>query len=1025
MMGFLRTRASRAVAIFGLGLVLPSSALLAQGTVSGRVTEVAGGAGLASAQVTIVGTTIGAVTNAEGRFTLRGVPSGTVTVRAARIGYAEAKKSITITAATPATVDLALDKVAVNLTPIVTTATGDQDRLAIPNQISQINAVTAIENSQISNIGDLLIGKAAGVQILQGSGVNAASRIRIRGNTSISLSNDPIVFVDGIRINSSASGLGTGGAPASRLNDINPEDIETMDVIRGPAASATYGTDAATGVIVITTKRGRSGAARWNFYTEQGITRDENKYPLAYTAWGKLANQATPANNGRAADCQINTIAAGTCVVDSITTFNVWKDPRSSPLKQGNRRQYGLSVSGGSDAVNYFFAMEQESMTGTLGMPQFEQDRFSRLGIPLREEWTDPNTFQRFSIRTNLDLKPSQNLQVPVRSYFLSSQQQAPQDGNNTTGLGSHAFGGPGTPFRTFTAGGTDSLYGYRQFTPGDIFQQYNNIDLQRWIGSVSPIWTPTSWFATRANSGLDYAIESFDNTCLRDQCPNFGQNRLGFKNTSRSRSFQWTADISSTGSFRPLSFLSTRTTAGFQFVHRYDDAYNANGAQLPPGGATLGQASVPTVSEGTTISKTAGVFVEQNLQFFDRVDAVISVRGDQNSAFGKNFGTAYYPRAGLSYRISESGWFPLRDQVNLVRLRTSWGQAGIRPGTTSALQFYGSNTYRETAADLPGLVYSALGNLNLRPETVTEVEGGIDLGLFDDRVTMSATYYNKKSSDAIIGQTLAASPGGPATYTANIGAVRNWGWEYLLTARPVQFKQFAWDFTVNGSYNSNEVLNLGGLPAGTGSTRNAVGYPINSLWDRGYKYDDANNNGMIELAEVTVDSLPHYLGYSTPRAELSLQNGFDLFSNGQVRLTFLVDGKLGGLTDNTTERFRCSTRLNSQERIDPKSPLDRQARCVAFLKPGTQSTNIGYFEKTNYARLRELAVTWRVPSTLISKLKIAKSATMTLSGRNLKLWSDFTGVDPETTSSVGNLQAEFQITPPLQTWTLRFNFGY
>ena len=1023
-MKLLRSRASRAIMV-GLALVLPVGALHAQTTLTGRVTEVAGGAGLASAQVTIVGTTLGAVTNAEGRFTLRGVPTGAITVRAARIGYAEAKKSITITANAPATVDLALDKVAVNLTPVVTTATGDQRRLEIPNQISQIDAATVIENSQISNIGDLLIGKAAGVQILQGSGVNAASRIRIRGNTSISLSNDPIVFVDGIRINSSASGLGTGGAPASRLNDINPEDIETMDVIRGPAASATYGTDAATGVIVITTKRGRAGAARWNFYTEQGITRDENKYPLAYTAWGKLANQATPANNGRAADCQINTIAAGTCVVDSITTFNVWKDPRSSPLKQGNRRQYGLSVSGGSDAVNYFFAMEQESMTGTLGLPQFERDRFSRLGIPLREEWTDPNTFQRFSIRTNLDLKPSQNLQVPVRSYFLSSQQQAPQDGNNTTGLGSHAFGGPGTPFRTLTAGGTDSLYGYRQFTPGDIFQQYNNIDLQRWIGSVSPIWTPTSWFTTRANSGLDYAIESYDNTCLRDQCPNFGQSRLGFKNTSRSRSFQWTADISSTGSFRPVSFLSTRTTAGFQFVHRYDDAYNANGAQLPPGGSTLSQASVPTVSEGTTISKTAGVFVEQNLQLFDRLDAVVSVRGDQNSAFGKNFGTAYYPRAGLSYRISESGWFPLKDQVNLVRLRSSWGQAGIRPGTTSALQFYGSNTYRETAADLPGLTYSALGNVNLRPETVTEIEGGVDLGLFDDRVTMSATYYNKRSKDAIIGQTLPASPGGPATFTTNIGAVRNWGWEYLLTARPVQFSQFAWDFTVNGSYNSNEVLDLGGVPAGTGSTRNAVGYPINSLWDRPYTYSDANGDGMIALSEVTVDSIQRYLGYSTPRAELSLQNGFDLFSSGQVRLTFLVDGKFGGLTDNTTERFRCSTRLNSRERIDPSASLDRQARCIAFLKPGTQSTNIGYFEKTNYARLRELAVTWRVPSALTSKLKIAKSATMTLSGRNLKLWSDFTGVDPETTSSVGNTQAEFQITPPLQTWTLRFNFGY
>ncbi len=1023
------TRAMRAVTTACLALALPVTALFAQprtGVLSGRVLEAPAGPPIANAQVTVAGTTIGALTNEEGRYIIRGVPVGVVTIRAVRLGYAEVTKQFTVQGTATNTLDLSLTKVAVNLTAIVTTATGDQRRLAVPNQIAQVDAVKQIENSQVSNVSDLLVAKAAGVQILQGSGVNAAARIRIRGTSSISLSNDPIIFVDGIRINSSSSGLGTGGAPASRLNDINPEDIETLDVIRGPAASATYGTDAATGVIVITTKRGRPGAARWTAYTEQGLTQDRNKYPVAYTAWGKLANQTNAANNGRAADCQINTIAAGTCVVDSITTFNLWKDPRATPLKQGDRKQYGLSLAGGTDAANYFVSIEQESATGTLGMPQFDKDRFARQGIALKDAWVDPNTFQRFSLRSNLDLKVNPKLQIPIRSYFLSSQQRAPQDGNNTNGLGSHAYGGPGTPYRTLTAGGTDSLYGYRQFTPGDIFQQYNNIDLQRWIGSVSPTWSPTTWLGMRGNAGLDYAIESYDNICLRDECPNFGQNRLGFKSTSRSRSFQWTADWSASASFNPTSWVSSRTTGGFQFVHRFDDAYNATGSQLPPGGGTLGQGAVPSVSEATTVSKTAGVFIEQNVELASRFDLVASVRGDQNSAFGKNFGVAYYPRAGASYRMSEEAWFPMRDQINLFRLRTSWGQAGIRPGTTAALQFFASNVYRDNSAELPGLIYQTLGNANLRPETVTELEGGFDLGLFNDRVTTSLTYYTKKSSDAIVNQTLAPSIGtGTTTRAANIGAIRNWGWEYIVSARPAQFNKFGWDVTLNGSYNSNEVLNLGGLPAGTGTQRNAVGYPINSIWDRPYTYADANGNGMIEISEVTVDSLQRFLGYSVPRAELSVQNGFDLLDKGQLRLTFLIDGKLGGLVNNTTERFRCATRLNAAERIDPSSPLDRQARCAAFQKPGVQSTNFGYFEKTNYWRLREVAATWRIPSNWVSRLPKTRSGTITLSGRNLKLWSDYTGVDPETTASVGNVQDEFQITPPLQTWTLRFNFGF
>lgn len=993
------------------------------GTISGRVVDAAGTAPIANVTIAVAGTTIRAVTGEDGRYTLRDVPAGTARVRALRLGFSEFSEQVSLAAGQTLVLNITLTKVAIDLTAVIATATGDQRRLEVPNQIAQINAEKVIENSQVSNVGDLLIGKAAGVQILPGSGVNAASRIRIRGTSSVSLNNDPIVIVDGVRINSSASGFGNGGAPTSRLNDINPEDIETIDVIRGPAASATYGTDAATGVIVITTKRGRAGAARWSVYTEQGITRDENEYPDAYTAWGRLQNQTNPANNGRAADCNIVTVANNSCAIDSITTFNLWRDPRASPLRTGSRQQYGVSVSGGSDAVSYFVGVENESTIGVFGLPQFERDRFNRQGIAIRPEWEDPNTFRRFGLRTNLDLKISPQLQIPIRTFFLTSQQRAPEDGNNTVGLGSSAFGGPGTRNRL---SGTDSLYGYRIFTPGDIFQESNEIDLQRWLGSITPVWTPTNWLTARANLGLDYTTESYVGACLLNECTNFGQRRLGFKDTERSRTFQWTGEWSATGSFRPTDWLSTRTTAGFQFVHREDDSFTANVAQLPPGGGTLSQGAVPAVAEGNTVTKTAGVFVEQNFQMFDKVDVVASVRGDQNSAFGENFGVAYYPRAGVSYRISEEGWFPFRDQVNLFRFRSSWGQSGIRPGTTAALQFFSSNVYRDNNSDVPGLIYQTLGNANLRPETVTEVEGGFDMGLFNDRITTTVTYYNKKSSDAIVNQTLPPSLGtGSTARAANIGSVRNWGWEYLVTAQPLRFERFAWDFTVNGSYNSNEVLNLGGIPAGTGAFRNAVGFPINSIWDRPFTFRDVNENGIIELPEVTVDSVQRFMGYSTPRAELSIQNGFDLLSGGQLRVTVLVDGKLGGLVQNTTERFRCATRLNSQERVDPSAALERQARCIAFLKPGTQSTNFGYFESGNYWRVREFAVTWRVPERLATAIPQVRNSTITVAGRNLALFSDFTGVDPETTSGVGNVQAEFQTTPPLQTWTVRFNFGF
>jgi TonB-linked SusC/RagA family outer membrane protein len=1003
-----------------------ASAQASAGVISGRVTDQATGQPVQAVQVQVVGTSQGALTNERGEFSIRGVRPGNATLRVLRIGYGDLSRAVAVAAGQTATVNFALPRVALTLTPIVATATGEQRRLEVPNQISQIDATKALESAQVNNVSDLLVAKAAGVQLLPGSGVGAASRIRIRGQASLSLNNDPIVIMDGVRINSSAQGLGTGGAPASRFNDINPEDIETIDILKGPAASATYGTDAATGVIVITTKRGRAGAARWGTYIEQGLTQDKNDYPLAYTAWGKLANQANAANNGRAADCTILTIAARTCAVDSITTFNLWNDPRASPLKDGRRQQYGLNLQGGAEGVKYFASLETERTTGVLTIPQFDRERLARQGAALRSEWTDPNTLRGSSLRANLDVRVGQNLQIPISSFFRDSRLRQPQDGNNTTGLGSHAFGGPGTRSRTLSAGGTDSLYGYRQFTPGDMFQNVSTQDVQRYVGSISPVWNAASWLQIRGNTGLDYSGQTDDSYCLRDECPNFGQNRLGFRSQTRSRLFQYTADANAQLNFRPFEWLSTRTIPGIQFIHRQDDAATAGAAQLPPGGRTISQGSVPSSSEGTFVSKTAGVFLEQNLQFFERLDLVGSVRGDQNSAFGRNFGTAWYPRVGASYQMHQESWFPLRDRVNTLRLRTSWGQAGVRPGTTAALQFFSSNAYRTNSADLPGLIYQTLGNADLKPETLTEFEGGFDVGVWQDRLTASITHYNRKSADAIIDATLAPSLGtGATTRSANIGSLRNAGWEYLLTARPVALDRVAWDITFNGSRNTPTVESLGSLPPVIGATqRTRVGYPPGGFWQRGYTYADGNGNGMIELSEITLGDSVGFVGYRAPRTEISVQNGVDVFK-GQLRLSALVDYKGDYRILNTTERFRCGTRLNAQERIDPSAPLDRQARCAAFLLPGANSTQFGYIEDGSFTRLRELAATWRIPASLLRYGRL-QNGTVTVGGRNLALWTDYTGVDPETAGGgLGETQDEFQITPPLRTWTVRFNFGF
>ena len=1011
--------------------VLFPVALMAQsgrGSVSGRVTEAGSTTPIADAQVNVPGTSIGAVTRADGTFLLRGIPAGSVSVRVLRIGYGERKSVVTVVSGQTATLNVSLSKVAVLLAPVITTVTGAQRRSEVPNQISSIDVAKAIEESPVASISDVLVSKVAGVSLAGGSSVGSGSRIRIRGTASLSLGNDPIYVIDGVRVGGgNQQAFGTGGAPAGRLNDINPDDIETLDVLRGPAASALYGTDAATGVIVITTKRGKIGAPRWNMYTEQGQVQDNNRYPKAYTMWGRNAV-------GTGIDCNIQSIASGACRPDSLTTFNVWDDPRSSPLKNGYRNQYGVNVSGGSDALSYFVSGESEGTSGTLTVPQFELGRFNRTQVAVQDAWLNPNNYTRQGLRANLDLTLAPNFTLPIRNYFTTSTFRNPQDGNNTNGLGSHAFGGAGTYNRVAgTVPGNDSLGGYRLFTPGDIFQQTNEQVTHRYIGSINPTYSPTTWLTTRAALGLDFTSGTESNRCLRDQCPNFGQNRLGFVGTSRTRSFQYTGEATATATFRLFNDYLFRTVGGFQYVQASSDAVNASAQQLPPGAQTISQGSVPGAGEGTTIARTAGYFVEQNIQVFDRIDIRASVRADQNSAFGKNFGTVLYPGAGISYRVQEEKWFPFKSVVNQFRLRGSWGQAGLRPGTTAALPFFGANQYRTNATDVPGLIFQQLGDLNLRPETVTEREFGADLNMWNDRLTFTVTRYQKVSQDAIVNRIVAPSFGtGSTTQASNLGQVTNKGWEGIVTVRVIDTKPIGFDFTVNGSYNTNTLDDLGRDAAGNPippiigtQIRQTKGYPLNGFWQRKYTYADGNGDGLITVPEITPDTAITFHGYSSPRTEISTQAGLDLFGRS-VRITALFDFRGGYKIDNTTERFRCTTRINSQERIDPSASLDRQARCAAALVPGVNNSTVGFLESGDFVRFRELAVTWRVPTRLATQIPRMRNTTVTLSGRNLATWTKFTGVDPETFGGgLGNVQDEFQVTPPLTTFALRVNFGF
>jgi TonB-linked SusC/RagA family outer membrane protein len=1017
----------RLVAVLATGLSVTATVAAAQGTVSGRVLAQGSSEPIPDTRVIVLGTSLFGVSNADGRYTIRNVPAGPVGIRVLRVGFAEQKKAGTVTSGQTTTLDFTMTAVAVKLQEVVTTATGSERTVTQGSKIEQIDAAALTATKPITSIGDLLTARAPGVQVMPNNMTGTSARVRIRGFASLSLSNDPIYVIDGVRMTSDngSQSIGIGGTTFSRVGDVNPQDIENIEIVKGPSAATLYGTDAANGVIVITTKRGRAGKSRWNTFVENGVVKDRNTYPTAYTLWGH-----TPAKPATSKQCFVAQLAAGTCVQDSLQSFNLWSDPETTPLGTGQRQQYGLSTSGGADALTYFISGDYEKELGIYTIPQFDRRRLDSTNVAIRQEWLRPNALEKQNFRANLTSAISPSFDLQSSAGFVHINQRLPQTDNNTTGLASSAYGGPGT-----RNNGNGSLgfakNGYRAFTPGDIFQETYNQQINRFIGSMNANWRPFSWMANRGNIGLDYTNRTETDLCRRGNCADFGTNRLGFSTDNRTNIRNFSVDLASAGTFQPSAALNSKTTFGAQYINYAFDRNGANGSNLIPGTVSPVGGAVQNVTAATTYTKTLGLFVEEALAFRDRLFLTGAVRTDQNTAFGTNFEKVFYPKLSASYVISDEEFFPKIPALGQFRLRATYGAAGTQPGPNDALRFFAPVNVNADKTDQGGAIISAIGNPDLKPERASEFEGGFDAKLLDSRLNVELTYYSKSTKDALIQRILPPSGGVSSSRFENLGSVKNAGLEALINAQLVQTNRFGWDATFAASTNANKLVDLGTDPTGkpipqivNTLTQQRAGYPLNGWWTRPITgYNDANGDGLLSVNEVTVGDTAEYLGYSNPRHEASLTNGFDLF-NRQLRITTLFDYKGGYLGDNDTQRIRCQSRLNCYEEADATAPLALQARVVA-LRDHAARTQAGFIEDGKFVRWRELSVTYLAPTNIATRFLRAETASLTFAARNLHVWTNYTGVDPEASYGSLDVPNDFQTAPPPTYFTFRLNLGF
>jgi TonB-dependent SusC/RagA subfamily outer membrane receptor len=970
-------------------LLGPATAARAQDSVvAGVVLGAANATPLEGARITIEGTPLVQTTDAKGQFRFTNLTGAEVTLRVARIGY---QPAAVVARVGQTNLRVLLRESTVRLDEIVVTGQPQgTERRAVGNSIATIDAPAALELSGASDLGKLINGRAAGVAILPSTGrVGAGPSITVRGLGSLSLNTQPLLYIDGVRVNNDVlSGpQSAGGLVISRLNDIAPEDIESIEIIKGPAAGTIYGTEASNGVIQIITKKGRAGAKpQINLTVKQG------------TSWFQNPEGRIPLNFGLDPD--------GNVVSQNLVQQ---ENDRGTPIwKNGYAQGYNLSAAGGSKAVQYY-------LSGT-----YDDD-----------DGIDPtNRSRRFAGHANLSFPINDRLDIGTSLNYVKGKYHIGTDYADGPFLNT-LFGLPvlaSTPTRGFLQAPPEAFY-------SGVFD--NTQDVSRFTGSVTVNHRPAAWFSHRLTLGVDQTGE--DNQALTQfMPPDVAQffdpvSARGSLTLNRQDIAFYTADYSATASFNLSSTVTSTSSIGGQYYQRRVDSVGVTGLEFPAPGVRTGNSTATTTgNQDFVTNKTIGLFAQQQFGFKDRLFLTGAVRIDNNSAFGDNFDLATYPKVSGTWVVSEEPFWRL-GFVNALKLRAAYGASGEQPQSFAALRTYAPSTGPD---DQPTVTPQFVGNPDLKPERGQEIEVGFEAGLFN-RIGIDFTVFSKQTKNAILLRGTPPSGGFPGEQFVNIGQVSNKGIELQVNAQPVATPRFSWDLGVSVATASNYIKDLGGIPSiSTFPPQSQVeGYPIASYFIKRVVSAEVDADGTLISAlcdggpgsgPVDCATAPLvFAGTPIPKVTGAFTSTFTLFKN--LRIYGLVDFKRGHHRLDTDRLIRCDLIVNCEEAV---SPAGRDPKLLADIALGADLQTVNSFiEDASFFKLREISASYTLPDRWAGAFG-AQRATITVSGRNLHTWTSYRGLDPESQSSQGGGTAALEffdqaVTPTLAQFvtTISLNF--
>lgn len=968
--------------------------------ISGRVTT-EGGAPLGAASVSVVGTALGSYTSEDGRFTVS-APGGPITLRVRRIGYQQ--KTIPVDASTnELSVTLAQDVLQLEQQVITGTVTSVSSRNAA-------NAVAVVSGEQLNRaptptIENALQGKIAGAVITTNSGAPGGGvQVQLRGVTSIGSNSSPLYVVDGVIVSNNAisSGLttitqasrviGTSNQDqqVNRIADLNPADIEDISVLKGASAGAIYGSAASNGVILITTKRGRSGKPAFNVTQRLGQFRLANKIKLrCFTSAQEAADAGLDA-----------TVWTPTCN-DFQEQFYGEKDLSY---------ETDVSVSGGNAGTTYFAS-----------------------GLVKRDAGIEKGTgYNKQSLRVNLGQAIGSRLNVKANSQIVHSLTVRGISGNDNANVNPFTVFSLTPTFFDFRPDPVTGVYprnpylganGDNPFQDRDLLSTPENV--YRFIGGASANFSVLSSARQTLDFVLNGGVDQFTQIDkLVSPASLYFEPADGLPGTvidNNSHEVTGTLGASFVHRFFPTSQLFNATTSiGLRQGRRQFNQVFTAGQNLLLGQSNLEKATNITATETRTVVKDFSYYgQEEVLLLGEKLLLTGGVNLERNSNNGDTDKLYSYPKLAASFQMP---WLP--PYTDGLKLRAAYGRAGNKPLFGQKFTALVVVVEDNILGTRPAL---AAGRPDIRPERSTEVEGGFDATLFGGRSSLEFTVYRKAIDDLILTANRAPSTGF-TTEVVQGGSLVNRGYEISVNLTPVQ-RGISWISRTTFAANHGIItqlpitpFNTGGFGLGFGQTRIQQGLSPTAIIGRNGRdttFRDAagalvtRGVGGCPAAPSTVSCgtfvsrVDHLsiIGDATPKFTMGFSNEFNF---GPLRLTSLLDWRHGGDVANLTNDYFLDCCNDNQGTLGDIALVDKMRAAQALRQTRA------FLEDASFVKLRELSLSYTIPSSLVQRtFKAASAVRLELSGRNLKTWTGYTGLDPEV-SNFGNTNVTryFDVTP-------------